>query len=130
MCTMEYRPVCGTRQVSCIRPDMTYGLGERDAVCTEYATYGNRCVLESEGATFVHEGLCTDEELGKDSKDPVSPPQVGSEKKYQPLDGEIKNIEPAPASAQFETATDTNPSTPTSPLGIFSRLWLALMSWF
>lgn len=131
VCTMEYRPVCATKRVSCIKPDMTYGLGERDATCTEYKTYGNRCAQESDGATFIHEGECTDEELGQGSEKPTSPlpPKIDSEKKYEPLDREIKNVKPAPATTTLENMNGIEPSLG-SLLEVFSRFWQALTGWF
>jgi hypothetical protein len=53
-CTMQYDPVCGARQVQCIK-----------APCySQYETFGNSCVMNAEGATFVHKGECTPEETG------------------------------------------------------------------
>ncbi len=47
-CTKEYRPICGMKYVVCIK-----------APCDPvYQTYGNRCTMESDGATFRYEGEC------------------------------------------------------------------------
>lgn len=47
-CTKEYNPVCGLKQVVCVT-----------APCNPIQqTYGNRCVMEADGATFVHAGEC------------------------------------------------------------------------
>ena len=47
-CTKEYRPVCGSKQVVCIT-----------APCNPVQqTYGNRCMMEADGATFLYEGAC------------------------------------------------------------------------
>lgn len=47
-CTKEYRPVCGMKQVVCIK-----------APCDPiYQAYGNRCAMEADGATFRYEGEC------------------------------------------------------------------------
>jgi hypothetical protein len=55
MCTMQYQPVCGTQN----------GV---------YKTYGNGCVLGSEGATYQHEGECTAAELGGKQEGTYTPP--------------------------------------------------------
>lgn len=55
MCTMQYAPVCGTEN----------GV---------YKTYGNSCVLSSEGATYQHEGECTAAELNGKQRDSYVPP--------------------------------------------------------
>lgn len=47
-CTMEYAPVCGSKQVQCIA-----------APCDPVQqTYSNRCMLNADGATFVSDGEC------------------------------------------------------------------------
>jgi len=55
-CTREYVPVCGQPPM----PTCPEG-----ALCKivppEPTTYGNKCVLESEGAEFLYEGECTEE---------------------------------------------------------------------
>jgi hypothetical protein len=53
-CTMQYEPVCGAKEVQCIK-----------APCHPvYQTYGNSCVLGVEGATYVHAGECTAADTG------------------------------------------------------------------
>ena len=49
ICTMEYAPVCGSKQVQCIK-----------APCDPIIqTYGNSCQLKADGASLVHTGECT-----------------------------------------------------------------------
>lgn len=55
MCTMQYDPVCGTEN----------GV---------YKTYGNGCVLGAEGATYQHEGECTQAELTGKQEGTYTPP--------------------------------------------------------
>jgi peptidoglycan hydrolase-like protein with peptidoglycan-binding domain len=50
-CTKEYRPVCGQKQVQCITTPCN----------PVQQTYGNRCTMEADGATFLHEGACRGE---------------------------------------------------------------------
>ncbi|MBI4093764.1 peptidoglycan-binding protein [Candidatus Kaiserbacteria bacterium] len=55
-CTMEYAPVCG-QKTSC--PSCYYSEPACLAPCyTEYRTYSNRCLMNGDGATLVHEGMC------------------------------------------------------------------------
>lgn len=66
MCTMQYQPVCGAKQVQCVR-----------APCYPvYHTYGNSCVLGVEKGTYIHEGECTEAETGpvKPKVEPYTPP--------------------------------------------------------
>ena len=47
-CTSEYKPVCGSKQVTCIT-----------APCNPVEqTYSNLCTMGRDGAKFVHEGQC------------------------------------------------------------------------
>lgn len=47
-CTKEYKPVCGEQQIVCITTP-----------CNPIQkTYGNRCMMEADGAKFLHEGAC------------------------------------------------------------------------
>ncbi len=47
-CTLEYNPVCGQKQIICIK-----------APCNPIEqTYGNMCALEADGATLLHKGEC------------------------------------------------------------------------
>ncbi len=55
VCTMQYQPVCGTEN----------GV---------YKTYGNGCVLGSEGAVYEHEGECTAAELAGKQEGTYTPP--------------------------------------------------------
>lgn len=49
-CTKEYKPVCGAKQVVCIK-----------APCNPIpTTYGNRCMMNADGAVFLYEGACRD----------------------------------------------------------------------
>lgn len=66
-CTMQYAPVCGARQVQCVT-----------APCYPvYETFGNACVLNASGATFVHEGECTADETGPVVPEPTYVPPQG-----------------------------------------------------
>src|SRR3989344_4618252 len=47
-CTMEYNPVCGLKQIYCITTP-----------CNPIQqTYGNRCTMQADGATYLHDGAC------------------------------------------------------------------------
>lgn len=47
-CTLEYNPVCGSKPIVCITTP-----------CNPISqTYGNRCALKADGASFLHEGQC------------------------------------------------------------------------
>src|SRR3989338_4787062 len=47
-CTKEYRPVCGAKPIVCITTP-----------CNPIQqTYGNRCMMLSDGATYLHDGAC------------------------------------------------------------------------
>ncbi len=49
MCTMDYAPVCGmSPQKACLSLDCA----------SQQRTYSNKCMLESDGAEFLHEGEC------------------------------------------------------------------------
>ena len=65
MCTAQYQPVCGAKQVQCIT-----------APCYPmYHTYGNSCTMNAENGTFIHEGECTASETGPvKSTQPYIPP--------------------------------------------------------
>ena len=72
-CTMQYDPVCGAKEVQCVK-----------APCYPvYQTYGNSCVLGAEGATYVHAGECTAADAG-------------------PLKGEVTYTPPAQCVAWFD----------------------------
>ena len=65
MCTMQYQPVCGAKQVQCIK-----------APCYPvYHTYGNSCTMNAENGTYIHEGECSASETGPvTSTQPYTPP--------------------------------------------------------
>ncbi len=55
-CTMEYAPVCG-QKTTC--PACYYSEPACLAPCyVEHKTYGNRCLMNADGATFLYEGQC------------------------------------------------------------------------
>lgn len=62
-CTKEYRPVCGSKHVICITTPCN----------PVQQTYSNRCMMEADGATFVHDGACR-----IDTKDPAADPRCKS----------------------------------------------------
>jgi PKD repeat protein/outer membrane murein-binding lipoprotein Lpp len=58
-CTMEYAPVCGLKQVVCIK-----------APCNPVQqTYSNKCMLAGDGATFLYTGACRPQ-TGNPADDP------------------------------------------------------------
>lgn len=62
-CTKEYKPVCGMKQVTCIT-----------APCNPVpTTYGNKCEMTTDGATFAYEGQCR-----TSTTDPSADPQCKS----------------------------------------------------
>lgn len=46
-CTKEYKPVCGNTGIVCITTP-----------CPSQKTYGNRCMMNADGAAFLYEGQC------------------------------------------------------------------------
>ena len=59
-CTKEYMPVCGSKPIVCITTP-----------CNPIQqTYGNRCEMNADGATFLYEGACRDT-----STDPANDPR-------------------------------------------------------
>lgn len=55
-CTMEYAPVCG-QKTTC--PACYYSQPACLAPCySEYKTYGNRCLMNADGAAFLYDGQC------------------------------------------------------------------------
>lgn len=49
-CTKEYKPVCGSKQVVCIK-----------APCNPVqTTYGNLCTMKADGAQYLYDGQCKD----------------------------------------------------------------------
>ncbi len=150
MCTMQYQPVCGTK----------------DGV---YKTYGNSCVLGVEKATYQHDGECTDAELEGRQEGSYTPPArctawfdgcnscsrtsngqsmctlmacMGEPKAgYCRTYGETQTQPPAPptpkpvvteeTSIKVESVISTSTATSTSAVvGFFERFWNALASWF
>lgn len=62
-CTKEYKPVCGARPIVCITTP-----------CNPIpTTYGNRCEMNADGASFLYEGQCR-----SDYKNPADDPQCKS----------------------------------------------------
>lgn len=55
-CTKEYKPVCGAKPIVCIT-----------APCNPIpTTYGNRCEMNADGASFLYEGQCRTENPADD----------------------------------------------------------------
>jgi PKD repeat protein len=55
-CTKEYRPVCGSKPVVCIT-----------APCNPIpTTYGNKCEMQADGASYLYEGQCRTENPADD----------------------------------------------------------------
>lgn len=67
MCTEQYQPVCGGKQVQCIK----------SPCYPVYHTYGNSCTMNAEGGYFIHEGECTEAESGfvPPARDTYTPPK-------------------------------------------------------
>lgn len=62
-CTKEYKPVCGMKQVTCIT-----------APCNPVpTTYGNKCMMTADGASYAYDGQCRAE-----TTDPSANPQCKS----------------------------------------------------
>jgi len=58
-CTKEYKPVCGSKPIVCITTP-----------CNPIQqTYGNRCEMNADGATFLYEGQC------RSTTDPANDPR-------------------------------------------------------
>jgi len=60
VCTKEYVPVCGSKQVQCITTPCN----------PVQQTYSNRCMLNADGATYLYAGQCRDT-----STDPSADPR-------------------------------------------------------
>lgn len=57
-CTKEYKPVCGAKQVVCITTP-----------CNPIpTTYGNKCEMNNDGASFLYEGQCRSENPADDAQ--------------------------------------------------------------
>lgn len=157
MCTMQYDPVCGTK----------------DGV---YKTYGNGCVLGNEGATYQHAGECTAAELNGSAsarayvppahctawfdgcnscgrgengmayctlKACMGEPRAGYCTAYSETEIEPAPEDPAPVSDQGTSRPDTSPEADaplaveatssaaiSSSTGFFLNIWIALKGWF
>lgn len=62
-CTKEYKPVCGAKPIVCIT-----------APCNPIpTTYGNRCEMNADGASFLYEGQCR-----SDWKNPADDPRCSA----------------------------------------------------
>ena len=60
VCTKEYNPVCGSKPIVCITTP-----------CNPIPqTYGNRCMMQTDGAAFLYEGACRDT-----TQDPATDPK-------------------------------------------------------
>lgn len=149
-CTMQYEPVCGAKEVQCIK-----------APCYPvYQTYGNSCVLGAEGAVFVHAGECTAADTGplKGSTTYTPPAQCvawfdGCNQCGRGANGETFCTEKAcldtPAAGYCTKYADKPEPTPTpepAPVvtstttadaevsaeapGFFASLWIKLVSFF
>lgn len=146
-CSMEYAPVCGSKQVQCVTTP-----------CNPiYETYSNGCMMRADGAELVHVGECTDSETG---------PIVSSEKPYTPPSGCVawfdgcnschggagnaacskkacatyapgycsmwkQAIPPASVDPKIEAETEASAPTaaPNTPASFLSRVWTFLFGW-
>ncbi len=52
-CTKEYMPVCGSKQIQCFTTPC-------DPI---QETYGNKCMMEADGADFLYNGTCAEVDL-------------------------------------------------------------------
>lgn len=152
MCTMQYEPVCGTRD-------------------STYKTYGNNCALSSEDATYQHEGECTALELSGRQQGTYAPPasctawfdgcnrcsrSAGGQSMctlmacmgephagYCTAYGDVETIAlPAPSGpvssdtavsgeVSLDATTSVEIGTTTEPApGFFSGIWRAVSAWF
>ncbi len=80
-CTTEYVPVCGTPKYC---TTTKYMLGGYPQECTSGKTYGNKCSLTAEGATYKYGGECQTQVTP-----PVTPP-VACTMEYAPVCGTPK----------------------------------------
>lgn len=66
VCSMEYAPVCGSKQVQCVTTPCN----------PVYETYSNGCMMRADGAELVHVGECIDSESGPiiSNEEPYTPP--------------------------------------------------------
>jgi peptidoglycan hydrolase-like protein with peptidoglycan-binding domain len=54
-CTKEYVPVCGSKPIVCITTPCN----------PVQQTYGNRCMMQADGATFLYQGACRSDSANK-----------------------------------------------------------------
>ncbi len=155
ICTAQYSPVCGAKQVQCIT-----------APCYPvYQTYGNSCMLGAQNGAFIHDGECTAQETGPVlPTKPYVPPasctawydgcnNCGKDAKGQTMCTEraclgtqapgyctaYKANPPVvtPANPPANTGGDTSDALlsipviePTPEPGFLQRLWNMILSWF
>jgi len=55
VCTMEYAPVCGSKPIVCITTPCN----------PVQQTYSNRCMMQADGATFLYEGACRNDQANR-----------------------------------------------------------------
>lgn len=156
MCTMQYDPVCGAKQVQCVT-----------APCYPiYETYGNSCMLGADkNATYIHKGECTESETGPiKPTEPYTPPKgciawfdgcnhcslgqggamctlmacqgtpragyCTAYEKPTPTPSPVITTTPTPTPEEpAETTTATEPA-PASEPGFFASTWISVSTWF
>ncbi len=85
ICTMEYAPVCGEKQVQCIK-----------APCNPIKqTYSNKCMASWDNATFLYNGNCVSEKLETQIKTKLYPilAQIEERKKVMVIQRVIMKID-------------------------------------
>lgn len=151
VCTMQYEPVCGTK----------------DGV---YSTYGNGCALGMEGGTYQHEGECTTAELANRQEGEYIPsahctawfdgcnscsrnasgqsmctlmacigePRAGYCRTYAETRTDVPKLPKSsvtPSAPVVSSEVVTEASTPSAPPeevqpGFFARIWTSVTNWF
>ena len=148
VCTMQYQPVCGAKEVQCVR-----------APCyPQYQTYGNSCMMGVDGATFLHEGECTASETGPVVTGQYVPPAHctawfdGCNQCGRGPDGEsfctlracvgdpapgyctayeeVTEPAPTPAPMPEEPIASSTVSVPEPDSGFFKTVWQQILSFF